>query len=461
MGIIIAGTNSGCGKTTITCGILQALVNRGVKAASFKCGPDYIDPMFHARVIGTSSYNLDAYFCGGETLRYLFGAHAGEVSVVEGAMGFYDGGEGSAYSLARVLELPAVIVIDCKGIGESVGAVMKGFLSYKPDSGIRGFIFNRLSEKLVPAVRAICAELGTEYLGRFPFSENCVIGSRHLGLITASEIPDLRRKTALLADMAEKFVDINRIAEIANERSPKKGTEPPLPALEFEKPPVIAAARDSAFCFLYRENFELLERLGCELRFFSPISDSALPEGADGLILCGGYPELYARELSENSSMLDSIRKGIAAGLPTIAECGGFLYLHKTLRTDSGERFPLVGAIDAEAFATERLQRFGYAELTAERDNLLCRKGERFRAHEFHYWDSTSPGDSFTAVKPNGATRKCAVTTDTLYAGFPHLYFYANPNIAVNFAKKCAEFAKDCARISPRGLRPRTHAGGI
>ncbi len=438
MGIIIAGTHSGCGKTTITCGILQALADRGVNTASFKCGPDYIDPMVHARVIGTSSYNLDGYFCGGETLRYLFGAHSGEVSVVEGAMGFYDGGEGSAYSLARELGLPAVIVIDCKGMGESVGAVMKGFLSYKADCGIRGFIFNRLSERLENSVRGICAELGTEYLGRFPFSENCVIGSRHLGLITASEIPDLRRKTAILAEMAEQYVDIKRLVEIAGERSPKKGTEPPLPRLDLEKPPVIAVARDNAFCFLYRENIARLERLGCEIQYFSPIADKTLPEGADGLILCGGYPELYARELSENRSMLDSIRKGIAAGLPAIAECGGFMYLHKSLRTASGEHFPLVGAIDAEAFATERLQRFGYAELTAKHDNLLCGKGERFRAHEFHYWNSSEPGDSFTAVKPNGTHWECGVATDTLYAGFPHLYFYANPKIAVNFAKKCA-----------------------
>ncbi len=445
MGIIIAGTSSGCGKTTITCGILQALADRGVNTASFKCGPDYIDPMFHARVIGTSSYNLDGYFCGGETLRYLFGAHSGEVSVVEGAMGFYDGGEGSAYALSRELGLPAVIVIDCKGMGESVGAVMKGFLSYKADSGIRGFIFNRLSERLEESVRGICAELGTEYIGRFPFSENCVFGSRHLGLITASEISDLRRKTAILADMAEHYVDIKRLVEIAGERSPKKGAEPRLPALEFEKPPVIAVARDSAFCFLYRENLELLERLGCELRFFSPIADKQLPENADGLILCGGYPELYARELSENRSMLASVRGRIAAGLPAIAECGGFMYLHKSLRTASGERFPLVGAIDAEAFGTERLQRFGYVELTAKRDNLLCGKGERFRAHEFHYWDSTSPGDSFTAVKPSGARWECGIATETLYAGFPHLYFYANPEIAVNFAKKCADFAKDCS----------------
>jgi len=441
MGIIIAGTSSGCGKTTITCGILQALADRGVNTASFKCGPDYIDPMFHARVISTSSYNLDGYFCEGETLRYLFGSHCGEVSVVEGAMGFYDGGEGSAYSLSRELGLPAVLVIDCKGMGESVGAVMKGFLSYKADSGIRGFIFNRLSERLEQTVRGFCAELGTEYLGRFPFSENCVIGSRHLGLITAAEISDLRRKTALLAETAEQYVDIKRLVEISNERSPKIGKAPELPSLGFERPPVIAVARDSAFCFLYRENLELLERLGCELRFFSPIADKRLPEGADGLILCGGYPELYARELSENRSMLASIREGIEAGLPTIAECGGFLYLCKSLRTAAGERFPLVGAIDADAFGTERLQRFGYAELTAERDNLLCGKGETFRAHEFHYWDTTLRGDSFTAVKPNGTQWKCGIATDSLYAGFPHLYFYANPKIAINFAKRCTEFA--------------------
>ncbi len=445
MGIIIAGTHSGCGKTTVTLAVLQALVNRGLRAASFKCGPDYIDPMFHERVIGTAAYNLDGYFCGEDTLRYLYSTHSrdADISVVEGVMGFYDGaggGEGSAYELARSLGLPAVIVLDCRGAGESIGAVIRGFLSYKTPNTIRGFIFNRLSEKMVPRIREICAELGTEFLGYLPVVRDCVIESRHLGLITAPEIHDLREKLAVLADYAEKFIDIERLVKLADCASPE-GKAPDLPDLNFGKPPVIAVARDAAFCFIYRDNTELLERLGCEMRYFSPISDSALPEGTCGLILCGGYPELYAKRLSENTNMRENIRSAIAAGMPAIAECGGFLYLHRTLETADGERFPMVGAVDGEAFKTDKLQRFGYVELTALRDNLLCKTHEVFRSHEFHYWDSTCPGDDFTAVKTDGTRWLCGISTDTLYAGFPHLYFYSYPEIGVNFAKKCAEFA--------------------
>lgn len=444
MGIIISGTNSGCGKTTVTCAVLRALVNRGLRVASFKCGPDYIDPMFHERVIGTAAYNLDGYFCGKDTLRYLYSTHSknADISVVEGVMGFYDGangGGGSAYRLSLELEMPAVLVLDCKGAGESVGAVMRGFLSYKTPNTIRGFIFNRLSEKMVPRIREICKELGTEFLGYLPVVRDCVIESRHLGLITASEIPDLREKLAALADYAEKFVDIERIVKLADCDSPE-GKAPELPRLGFGKPPVIAIARDAAFCFIYRDNVELLEQLGCEIRYFSPIADNALPEGTCGIILCGGYPELYAGQLSENVAMRENVRSAIAAGMPVIAECGGFLYLHRTLEGADGRRFPMAGAIDGDAFKTDRLQRFGYVELTALRDNLLCKSHEAFRSHEFHYWDSTCPGDGFIAEKTDGTRRKCAIATDTMYAGFPHIFFYSNIKIVESFVKKCADF---------------------
>lgn len=443
IGILIGGTNSGCGKTTVTCAILQALINRGLKAASFKCGPDYIDPMFHSRVIGTASYNLDGYFCGENTLRYLYSAHSEgrDISVIEGVMGYYDGESGSAHSLAAALGVPSVIVADCKGAGESIGAVIKGFLTYKTPNAVRGFIFNRLSEKMATRVRAICGELGTEFLGYLPPARDCVIESRHLGLVTASEIPDLRKKLAALAEYAERYIDIDRLLELSK-AAPLPYTAPALPRLTFDsgKPPVIAVAQDAAFCFIYRDNIELLERLGCEIRFFSPLADSALPEDARGLILCGGYPELYARKLSENTSMRESIRAAIAAGIPTIAECGGFLYLHRSLEAENGERYPMVGTVGADAFRTDKPRRFGYAELTACRDNLLCGKGEAFRSHEFHYWDSDICGDCFTAVKPDGTSWRCAIATDTLYAGFPHLYFYADPKIGVNFARKCAQF---------------------
>ncbi len=449
-GIIIGGTNSGCGKTTVVCAILQALVNRGLRTASFKCGPDYIDPMFHSRIIGASSYNLDGYFCDVDTLRGLFLTHGenAEISIIEGVMGFYDGEDASPDSLSKFLEVPAVVVVDCKGAQESIGAIVKGFLTYRTPNRIRGFIFNHLSEKLAERVRTMCRELGTEFLGFLPPLRECSLESRYLELVTADDNPELRRKMAILAENAEKFIDLERIYELSEFCRTKRGKSDRLAeisAISAKKKPVIAVARDNAFCFIYRDNIELLERVGCEVRFFSPIADEHIPEEASGLLLCGGYPELYARELSQNRTMLTDIREKIAGGMPVIAECGGFLYLHRWLETAPGEGFPLVGAIDADAFRTGRLQHFGYAELTANEDNLLCSRGESFRVHEFHYWGSAQSGDSFTARKLNGMAYQCVNTTATMYAGFPHLYFPANPVIAVNFARKCAEYA-----LSPR-----------
>ena len=440
--IIIGGTHSGCGKTTVTCGVLQALCNRGMKAASFKCGPDYIDPMFHEKIIGTSAHNLDSFFCNDDTLKYLFteNSRSADISVIEGVMGFYDdvNGRGSAASVSEITDTKAVIVIDCKGQSQSVGAVMKGFLTYQKNN-IIGFIFNRLPEKLVPMVMNLCKELNTQYFGFMPVNKT-TIESRHLGLVTADEIDDIKAKMQMLSELAEKYILIDKIIEFSESKS-LVFTSPEIKIHNFKRPPIIAVARDKAFCFLYSDNIELLKKMGCEIRFFSPLSDEKIPE-ADGLILCGGYPELYAEQLSENKSMLEDIKRKISGGMPTIAECGGFMYLHSELENTDRRIYRMAGVIDGKVFKTERLQRFGYITMTAEENNLLCDKSVSFPAHEFHYWDSTSCGENFTAKKADGREWKCVHGNENLYAGFPHLYFYAHIGIAERFVLKCAEYGE-------------------
>lgn len=442
--IIIGGTHSGCGKTTVTCGILQALCNRKMRVASFKCGPDYIDPMFHEKIIGTTAHNLDSFFCDDNTLKHLLyeKASVADISVIEGVMGFYDGGagRGSAASVSDITNTPAIVVIDCGGMSESIGAVMMGFLSYRKNN-IIGFIFNRLPEKLSPMAVELCKELKTEYFGFLPYNK-IRLESRHLGLVTADEIADIKYKIQQLADLAEKHILLDKIIDFA-ERDFPGFTPVTYKKYSSKRPPVIAVAKDKAFCFIYPDNINLLEKMGCKIRYFSPLEDKKIP-AADGLILCGGYPEIYAEKLSENKSMLSDIRAKIKGGLPTIAECGGFMYLHKELEDGQGNSYEMAGIIEGKAYRTQRLQRFGYTYLTAEKDNLISRCGETFTAHEFHYWDSTSCGADMTAKKTDGREWKCCHCTDSLYAGFPHLYFYANTKIAERFVCRCMEYGGIC-----------------
>lgn len=439
--IMIAGTNSGCGKTTITCAVLQALVNRGVDAAAFKCGPDYIDPMFHSRIIGARSRNLDGWLCDKNTVNYLLQKNSGEISVIEGVMGFYDGaGEAaSSHRMALDTRTPAVVVVDCKGMSLSVGAVMKGFLSFRQPNNIAGFIFNRLPESQTDTAKTLCSELGTEYFGRFPYSKDCAIESRHLGLVTADEVEGLKEKTWQLAELAEEHILLDKLLELA-ERAEAVDFDPPKLPQSKGKPPKIAVARDSAFCFYYEDSLDLLRELGCELAEFSPLTDKGLPEGVQGLLIGGGYPELYAEGLSSNVAMLDDLREKITAGLPTIAECGGFMYLHRSMEDNNGIPHRMVGVINADAYKTRRLQRFGYVTLTADENGLLLNRGGKIRAHEFHYWDSTEPGKDFGAEKINGFSYRCGHCGPALYAAFPHLHFYGNIEAAANFVRKCQEY---------------------
>lgn len=442
--IMIAGTHSGCGKTTVTCGLLKVLKESGYKVSAFKCGPDYIDPMFHSKIIKVKSRNLDGFFTDKNTMNYLLDINSSDsdISVIEGVMGFYDGygGNASAFDVSNYTGTPVIIVIDCSGMSSSIGAVIKGFLTYKTPNNIAGFIFNRLPSSLEDDIKKICSEMGTEYFGYIPKKKDFHIGNRHLGLITADEIENLNEKLKIISKQIKKTVRIGKIIETVKKTYLIKYEIPQIPKLQDRKRARIAVAYDSAFCFYYEDNLDLLRSMGGEIVFFSPMNDKKLPDNIDGLIFGGGYPELYAQELSQNLGMLESVKNAIDSKIPIIAECGGFIYLHKTVKFQNGKEYKMAGAIDGVAFETSKLQRFGYAELTAERDNLLCKKGEVIRTHEFHYWDSSCCGDCFTARKLNGKRWECGYSTENIIAGFPHFYFYNKPSMAESFLHKCFDY---------------------
>lgn len=445
--LMLSAARSGAGKTTVTCAVLQALKNRGVAVSSYKCGPDYIDPMFHTTVLGLPARNLDPFFTDENTTRFLLGRHANscDVAIIEGVMGHYDGIAGtttqaSAYALSKMMDAPTVLIADCKGTSVSIAAELLGFLRFRPDAKIQGVILNRISPMLYPSLKLMLErELDIRVLGYLPPTPDCSLESRHLGLITASEVENLREKLHRLAEQAERTIDLDGLLQLAAEAPPLSYTALALPTVTAH--PTIAVARDRAFCFTYADNLDLLRSLGANLIEFSPLNDETLPAEADGLLLSGGYPELYAEALSANESMRASIRTALHCSLPCIAECGGFLYLHRTLQTKDGHTYPMVGALDTDAHDTGRLCRFGYITLTAEQDTLLCSQGEQIRAHEFHYYDSTDNGAAFTAKKPvRGTEWPCIHAQANLFAGYPHLYFYANPAFAERFVQQCAQY---------------------
>lgn len=444
--ILIGAVSSGSGKTMITCGILQAFVNRGLKTASFKCGPDYIDPMFHARVIGTRSKNLDTFFAGENDTRYLFAKEAQgmDISVMEGVMGYYDGVGGTtfqagAYDLARVTDTPSVLIVDTKGMSMSAAALVKGFAEFVPQSHIEGVILNRMSPMLYPKIREQVEKLtGIHVYGYVPVINDFVIESRHLGLVLPHEVAELERKLNGLAGVLEDTLDLDGLLELARTAPDPVYTVPQLPQVSFAEKPRIGVAMDEAFCFYYKDNLELFQELGAELVEFSPVHDRELPPEINGLLLGGGYPELFAEQLGGNKTMLQSVKSAIEGGMPCLAECGGFMYLHNRMEDMKGTMHSMAGVIDGDVFRTPKLKRFGYVTVTAQQNCLCGPAGTAFRAHEFHYFDSTACGDGFHAEKPTGKRGwDCIQCIGNLQAGFPHLYYYSNPQAAAAFLMRC------------------------
>ena len=444
---LLAAPRSGSGKTTMTCALLMALKRRGCAPCAFKSGPDYIDPMFHRVVLGVESRNLDLFFSAPETVRTLYakGAAGHGAAVCEGAMGFYDGLGGvsdraSAWHLADTLGLPVLLVAEPKGQSLTLAAELNGLVNFRTPSHIAGILLNNCTARMHALLAPMLEEeTGLPVLGFLPKLPEAVIGSRHLGLYTAAEVENLQQKLALLADAVEEHIDWPRLLALCEK-------EPPALPVQPETPPArvrIAVAQDEAFCFTYAETLEAFRDAGAEVVFFSPLRDTALPENIGGLYLPGGYPELHARELGENTSLLREIKQKIESGLPTAAECGGFLYLGQSLTDAEGQSWPMVGVLPGEAKDAGRLVRFGYAALSADSDSMLFRAGESFPIHEFHHWDSTVNGVALAAKKPvGGAEWRCGSVNEHFYAGFPHLYWAGTP-LPQRFAAAAENYRRD------------------
>ena len=451
--VMIAAPKSGSGKTTITCAILQTLKDMGKQVVSYKCGPDYIDPMFHQRVIGIPSKNLDTFFTGeNDTRKLLLKNRTGEeIAVIEGVMGLYDGlggvrEEGSSYHLAKVTKTPIILVVDAKGMGRSVIPLIAGFLAYDTEHLIRGVILNRMSKSYYEIIKPLIeAELQIRVLGYLAERQQLQIQSRHLGLHLPGEIKEIQRQLEVAAEELQKPVSIETIIQIAASAETieiEKITETTekITSTELITKPLIAVARDEAFCFYYEDNLLLLKEYGADIAYFSPLHDKELPEGSGGLLLGGGYPELYAKELEENTAMRKEIKAAVESGMPVVAECGGFLYLHTAIRDRDGHPYQMAGVLPAACQDTKKLVRFGYIELE-EKENHFLEVGTRIKGHEFHYFDSEKNGEDCMAVKPiTGRTYPCVIEKENVWMGFPHLYYPSNPSFADHFVKKAEQY---------------------
>lgn len=447
--LLIGAAGSGSGKTTFTCGLLKALSNMGKNVISFKCGPDYIDPMFHKEVLHIPSRNLDLFFTGEDTTRYLLGRHGNqaELAVIEGVMGYYDGlagisSEAGSYDLAVKTQTPAILLVDGRGKSVSLLAEIKGFLEFKKDSGIQGVILNRVSPMMYWDLKGLIEEtLPVQVFGYLPKMDDCSLESRHLGLVTAGEIKNLQSMVDKLAAQIAQTVDLKKLI-LLSQTAPELDYQPLAVKKQTQSKVRIGVAMDQAFCFYYQDNLDLLKDLGAEIVYFSPIEDKTLPEHLGGLVFGGGYPELYLEQLAQNYKMKEQIHSAVCGGMPCIAECGGYMYLHDEIEDAQGQSFAMAGIIEGRCFPTNKLSRFGYITLTASEDTFLCNKGEQLRGHEFHYWDSTNTGDSFLAKKPlRKRNWNCIVSRDNLFAGYPHIHFYSNPLLASRFVRACAIYA--------------------
>ena len=445
--IMLAAPKSGSGKTLLTCGLLEVLRRRGLNPIACKCGPDYIDPMFHRYVLGIPGRNLDSFFLPAEGVREVLVDVVREeqagIAVLEGVMGYYDGLGGtetsaSSWEIAEITDTPAILVLDCKGASLSAAAMASGFLHFREKSHIAGVILNRVSSMYYERLAAAVEEASRlPVLGYLPESEEYHMESRHLGLFLPGEIDRLRERIGRLADQMEKSIAVERVLKVAG-MLPLRIENKEKEKAENEEQKVtsrvrIGVARDEAFCFYYQENFRLLEQMGAELVYFSPLRDKKIPDRVDGLLFGGGYPENYARELAKNAAMRESIRRSIAAGMPFLAECGGFLYLHRTLEGSDGKHWEMAGVYPFDAYRTNRLRRFGYVR-------LLTSSGQEIHGHEFHYWESEDPGTDWEAVKPTGnRSWRCIHEKGGQIGGFPHLYYASCPDFLRKWLDVCAK----------------------
>jgi cobyrinic acid a,c-diamide synthase len=439
--LIIAGTHSGSGKTTVTLAVLAALVRRGLRVQGFKVGPDFIDPGHQTRVTGRASRNLDTWLLDPIALAatYRRGAEGADLAVIEGVMGLFDGRgaldeAGSTADLARLWDLPVVLVVDARGMARSIAPLVRGYATFDDSVRVAAVVANKVgshrhfAEYLVPGLRASVPEV--ELIGYLTRDDRLAIPARHLGLLTADELaPDASFWNAL-ADAAEATLDLDRLLSLARppglmaEEGPTEAN--PGPARKVR----VALARDPAFCFYYEDNLDLLRAEGAEIVPFSPLDDTGLPEGAELVYLGGGYPEVFAGRLAANGAMRSSLRRFHADGGAILAECGGLMACVETLRDLEGQSFPMWGLIPAEVVMHRKFAALGYVTVTSERPTRLGPPGTSFRGHEFHY-STLAPRGSLTyattLIRSDRAPRPDGIQVGGLLAGYAHLHFGSNP----------------------------------
>ncbi len=443
-GIVIAGTHSSCGKTTVTLGLLAALRKRGLRVQPFKTGPDFIDAGLHRMITGRPSRNLDLWMCGEDYVKSCYSRNSScvDVSVIEGVMGLFDGPLSTA-SLAATLHLPVVVVIDSYGIAETAGALLQGLYHRAVEKGIElaGVIFNRVASK--HHYSRLCADVrDMKILGYLPRQLEFEIPHRHLGLTVAEENPIPQQNLDRLADTVLNYIDVDALIqrEAGGGRQEAGNKRPAAPPLS--PPATVAVACDKAFCFYYEDNLDLLKEAGAQIVTFSPLSDAAIPGDADAVYIGGGYPELYAKELSENLPLLRSIRTWADSGKPLYAECGGLMYLSKGIHDFEEKFFEMAGVFPFVTRMKRTRSKLGYREVVLKEDCILGKKGGVLRGHAFHYSEiagaaSDTATQEIYTVK-NGYGEKLpdeGYRLGKTLASYIHLHFGSNPGIAGAFIK--------------------------
>ena len=439
-GIVIAGTHSGVGKTTITIGIIEALKNRGFNVQSFKAGPDFIDPGLHEIITDRPSRNLDIWMCGTDYVVECFSKNTedADIAVVEGVMGLFDGGVASTAEVAKTLGLPILLVVDAHSMAESAAALVKGFETFDQRVNIAGVIFNKVAGErhLGMLSNAIEKYTSVKMLGFLPKQIEFSIPERHLGLLTKEESPISKDALTALSKTVSESINIELLLELATpiasrlikNRSPVHNSKSQIK---------VAIAKDRAFCFYYEDNLDLLRRAGSQIVPFSPLSDTKTPDNIDAIYIGGGYPELYANALSRNESMLKAIRTWALSGKPLYAECGGLMYLSKGIYDFDGNFYKMAQVFPFETVMKKGRVNLGYREVRLLRDSILGRQGTVLRGHEFHYSEiKTNEPLPETVYQINGRSRKKILegySIKNTLASYVHVHFGSNLNIAKNF----------------------------
>ena len=459
--ILIAGTNSGCGKTTVTAGVLAALVKKGHSVQPYKVGPDYVDPMFHSFVTGRYSRNLDSWMLDEKVVTHLLlkNVSGADIAFVEGVMGLYDGyggysTTGSSAHVSGIIKAPIILVVNGEGASLSISAIIRGFIDFDNDVDIKGVIINNIKSEshYLMLKETIEEHTGVMVVGYLLKSAQYSLTSRHLGLVPQGEIGNLKEKVDMLGEEVLKTIDLELIMKIAKDSQSIDNSfhDTAWSNERCSLRPKIAVANDKAFNFYYKDSLELLEDMGAQLLYFSPLEDIRLPEDISGLYLGGGYPEVFSKDLEENRAMRKSVREAVCGGLPTYAECGGLMYLTESITDMEGKAFSMAGVIPGKSRMTSRLQRFGYVELEIEAGSVLSSEGQKVRAHEFHYSQTVAEDVMSLAYNVSKHRRgkevmtwKCGYKMHNLLAGYPHIHLWANPKLAKGFVDSCTCYSKE------------------